>query len=84
MQETKTYSCPMHPNVMQDKPGNCPKCGMKLLAANSESKAVSQQDETRSLGTSTWKDYIPLAIIVGLILLTILDLTVLDLYNTHT
>jgi len=25
-----TYTCPMHPEVVQDHPGNCPKCGMKL------------------------------------------------------
>jgi len=24
------YTCPMHPEVHSDKPGNCPKCGMKL------------------------------------------------------
>ncbi|GAB4302643.1 MAG: hypothetical protein Kow0090_18250 [Myxococcota bacterium] len=24
------YSCGMHPNVIQDKPGNCPICGMEL------------------------------------------------------
>jgi Cu(I)/Ag(I) efflux system membrane fusion protein len=29
--EAKTlYTCGMHPNVIQDKPGNCPICGMKL------------------------------------------------------
>lgn len=27
------YSCPMHPEVRQDHPGNCPKCGMTLKAA---------------------------------------------------
>jgi len=27
------YACPMHPEVVQDEPGSCPKCGMKLLAA---------------------------------------------------
>ena len=25
-----TYTCPMHPEVRQDHPGNCPKCGMTL------------------------------------------------------
>lgn len=24
------YTCPMHPTVIQDKPGDCPICGMKL------------------------------------------------------
>ncbi len=33
------YTCSMHPQVMQDKPGNCPICGMKLIEAN---KAVSK------------------------------------------
>jgi Cu+-exporting ATPase len=25
-----TYTCPMHPEVQQENPGNCPKCGMSL------------------------------------------------------
>jgi FtsP/CotA-like multicopper oxidase with cupredoxin domain len=27
-----SYTCPMHPEVVRDKPGRCPKCWMKLLA----------------------------------------------------
>ena len=27
---TKTYTCSMHPEVISDKPGKCPKCGMEL------------------------------------------------------
>lgn len=26
-----TYTCPMHPEVLSDKPGNCPLCGMNLV-----------------------------------------------------
>jgi len=26
------YTCPMHPEILQDKPGSCPKCGMALEA----------------------------------------------------
>jgi Cu(I)/Ag(I) efflux system membrane fusion protein len=25
------YTCPMHPELVKDKPGDCPKCGMKLV-----------------------------------------------------
>ncbi len=25
------YTCPMHPEVISDKPGKCPKCGMDLV-----------------------------------------------------
>jgi membrane fusion protein, copper/silver efflux system len=25
------YTCPMHPEVVQDKAGKCPKCGMELV-----------------------------------------------------
>ena len=26
------YSCPMHPEIKSDKPGQCPECGMDLEA----------------------------------------------------
>jgi hypothetical protein len=26
------YTCTMHPEVISDKPGKCPKCGMDLVA----------------------------------------------------
>ena len=37
------YSCPMHPEVISDKPGSCPKCGMSLepmIPRPSETKTI--------------------------------------------
>jgi len=28
--ETRLYTCPMHPEIRQEQPGSCPKCGMAL------------------------------------------------------
>jgi Cu2+-exporting ATPase len=35
-QTPQQYTCPMHPEIIQDKPGNCPKCGMNLIPLNSK------------------------------------------------
>lgn len=37
MESKVNYICPMHPDVTSDKPGSCPKCGMKLVAADKNS-----------------------------------------------
>lgn len=29
--QNEQYTCPMHPEIVQDKPGHCPKCGMNLV-----------------------------------------------------
>ena len=28
------FTCPMHPEIQQDAPGNCPKCGMHLVSSD--------------------------------------------------
>ena len=33
------YTCPMDPEVVRDKPGKCPICGMRLKLKPTESKA---------------------------------------------
>jgi Cu+-exporting ATPase len=35
-----SYTCPMHPEVVRDAPGDCPKCGMAL-----EPRAVDLEDD---------------------------------------
>ena len=39
MQEKESgtiYTCPMHPEVQQDKPGSCPKCGMRFVKSEAK------------------------------------------------
>ena len=38
------YQCPMHPEVISDKPGNCPICGMTLVKKSEETKSTVRLD----------------------------------------
>ncbi len=40
MSSSNIYTCPMHPAVIEDHPGSCPKCGMDL-----ERKEVAEGEE---------------------------------------
>ena len=45
--EAKTlYSCGMHPQVIQDHPGNCPICGMKLTPVRKQAGVSSNTGTT--------------------------------------
>lgn len=37
------YTCPMHPEVTSDKPGQCPKCGMNLVPKKPAGAEASQK-----------------------------------------
>jgi Heavy metal binding domain len=39
-EKTQKYTCPMHPEVITDRPGNCPKCGMKLMPVAEEKRST--------------------------------------------
>src|ERR1035437_3955139 len=40
--EKQLYTCGMHPQVVQDKPGNCPICGMKLTPIRKQAEAAKR------------------------------------------
>ena len=47
------YTCPMHPQIVQDEPGKCPLCGMTLVPL---SKAASHEGHgSHSSGISDFK-----------------------------
>lgn len=39
-EQTTTYTCPMHLEIQSTETGNCPKCGMKLIAEKPEKKSA--------------------------------------------
>ena len=44
VQQPVTYTCPMHPEIHADKPGNCPKCGMPLVKEKGKSVMPEKMD----------------------------------------
>jgi len=39
LHQKEVYTCSMHPQIIRDKPGNCPICGMTLVKKITESQA---------------------------------------------
>ncbi len=60
------YTCPMHPEIRQDRPGNCPKCGMSLEPLIPELAASDENSELRDLQRRFWWT-LPLTIVVTLL-----------------
>ncbi len=39
-QKVASYTCPMHPGYVSDRPGDCPMCGMRLVPVSSSEAAA--------------------------------------------
>jgi hypothetical protein len=46
--EKQKYTCAMHPEVITDHPGNCPKCGMKLVPLKEKKRGTSNVERSTS------------------------------------
>jgi Cu+-exporting ATPase len=57
------YTCPMHPEVRQDRPGNCPKCGMALERLIPELGAPDENPELVDFQRRFWWT-LPLTMVV--------------------
>jgi hypothetical protein len=52
--EETIYTCPMHPEIRQSEPGNCPICGMKLVKVENK-KGPEQNISEGSLHVSPYQ-----------------------------
>lgn len=47
------YTCPMHPEIQQGKPGMCPECGMQLVPSKAKKARGDHGNHDRHAGHST-------------------------------
>lgn len=58
-----TYTCPMHPQIQQDKPGSCPICGMSL------EPNIPQEEDAAELRQMLLRFWIGLLFTIPIVLL---------------
>jgi Cu+-exporting ATPase len=51
---TVLYTCPMHPQIRQDHPGNCPICGMALEPVAATAHTEEESHEARDMTRRFW------------------------------
>ncbi len=51
--EAIIYTCPMHPEIVQDKPGMCPECGMQLVPTKKKKGSMGHEGHDKHAGHST-------------------------------
>ena len=68
---TLIYLCPMHPEVRQNRPGSCPKCGMDLVP---EQTAVGGHEDDSQLRDMTRRFWVSVALATPILLLTMLPM----------
>ena len=61
------YTCPMHPEIIQDHPGDCPKCGMALEPMGAPSADESPNEELIDFTRRFW---VSVALALPLLVLT--------------
>lgn len=54
--QSNKWTCPMHPEIVRDGPGNCPKCGMTLepLDPRSDGEPDNESGELRDMTRRFW------------------------------
>src|SRR3989344_4285832 len=64
------YTCPMHPEVRQEKSGLCPECGMNLIKAKGQGLTAKSVDKHKGHSTNIFKKkfWVSLALTIPVVL----------------
>ncbi|WP_443943487.1 multicopper oxidase domain-containing protein [Pedobacter sp. AW1-32] len=55
---SEVFTCPMHPEILSENPGKCPKCGMDLVAKKIHINTHDQATPTHKSGKRSLKEQI--------------------------
>ena len=74
--ERVEYTCPMHPEIVRNAPGNCPKCGMAL-----EARTVAATDENPELADMSRRFWASVGFTLPLVLLAMSRMLFADWFH---
>ncbi len=69
-QSSKKYTCPMHPQIVQDGPGKCPLCGMTLVPLIKTSSKDGHESHSSGIEDFKKRFYIVLILTIPIMLLS--------------
>jgi Cu2+-exporting ATPase len=64
------YTCPMHPQVIQDGPGKCPLCGMSLVPLSKSDKHDGHESHSSGIADFKKRFYVVLILTIPIMLLS--------------
>ncbi len=66
----KKYTCPMHPQIVQDGPGKCPLCGMNLVPLSKSDEHDGHESHSSGVADFRKRFYVVLILSIPIMLLS--------------